>query len=561
MYILGISAFERNSAACLVKAGKVVAAIQEDCFTRKKNDKNFPVHAIHYCLAEAKIEAKDVSLVAFYEEPIKKANLLREIFWQKKTIVNLWNWFKYSWMYKHLKRNLNELFGFMNVPLLYVEQQVANAAAAFYTSPYQNAAIMVLDDSGCNVEWLGMGIDNKLEVLQHQDYPHSLGLFFSFFADFLCLNPFLEADKMLEMAASGRPIYKDKILEKLFIFKDQGCFELELEFSQKISNFNSAKKYIQKKLKITSLKKGEPMSQVYLDLAASVQAVLEEIIFQKSIYLFEHYQLEALCLGGEVARNYIANQFLLQKSPFQKVWVQPNPGKAGGALGAALYAWYYFNDKERHLAESFSGVADYGPAFSEDEISGFLNENKIIYHKFDSEQSCFKAIAGYLEAGYVIGWFSGRMEFDQDALSSRSILVDPEKINFSNLIQKQNKNICSKIGIYSGLKDSLKKYFEELSFDGDKFPMQFKKRKLQGMEGNGFGVFSRVFPIDGNSEKLSSLLSFYKEKTGKDLLVTLPFKTVNSPIACTPRDAFNILLKSDLDYLLLENFLVGKNGG
>ncbi|MBU0579766.1 MAG: hypothetical protein KKA19_01200, partial [Candidatus Margulisbacteria bacterium] len=478
----------------------------------------------------------------------------------KKSFKNLYNWGLYTWREKHLQRNLHEIFGIVNVPLLFVEQQVAKAAAAFYTSPFTEAAVMILADFGeTDVEWLGMGYENKLEVLQTQAFPHSLGWLNQIFIDFLGLKPYQDNIKLIELAAEGQPLYKNKILEKIFIFFENNAFEIFSNNLKQAYDLKTAKIFIENTLKIPPRKKTDSLTQIYLDLAASWQAALEEITLRKAKYLSGHYQLPTLCYGGEVAFNYLNNANLIKQSSFKKVWVQPAPGKAGGAIGAALYGWYFFLNNQRTVksAGNIQNSFLLGPTFSDEEIKAYLDRKKIHYRYFEDEEACINTMVRHLMSGQTVGWLSGRMDFGENILGTRSIFLSPK-----HLEDAEKKEFKSMLKV-SVLEESFDKYFnvEEKS----PYAMYTVSPKLEMR--NKFPLLKdanliRVQTVNKqDNPQLHKLLTILKEKADFDLLINLPFNTKKNTLVCTPQDAYQNFMRMNLDYLIVERFFISKKGG
>ncbi|KXJ62156.1 MAG: hypothetical protein AXW14_17300, partial [Alteromonas sp. Nap_26] len=437
MYILGISAFYHDSAACLLKDGEIVAAAQEERFTRKKHDAGFPNHAIQYCLKEAGIAAKDIGNVVFYEKPFVKFERLLETylafapkgFTSFAKAMPVWikdKLFQKSALIKELKSTLGDSVDWRE-RLLFSEHHLSHAASAYYPSPFDRAAVLTLDGVG---EWtttsLAIGKGSDLQVLKEIHFPHSLGLFYSAFTYYTGFKVNSGEYKVMGLAPYGEPRYADLIREKLIAVTDDGSFQLDMSYFDYATGLTMTNK------KFDALFGGPPrtseteLTQREMDLAASVQKVTEDIVLELARGIAKETGERNLCLAGGVALNCVANGILLREKIFDNIWIQPAAGDAGGALGAALSTWYLHHGKERVTSterDSMKG-AYLGPEFTDAEIEAELTACGAEFKKL-SEAEMIEEVASALADEKAVGWMQGRMEFGPRALGGRSIIADP----------------------------------------------------------------------------------------------------------------------------------------
>ena len=445
MYILGISAFYHDSAACLLKDGEIIAAAQEERFTRKKHDAGFPRHAIQYCLEEAGISASQIDNVVFYEKPFVKFERLLETylafapkgFTSFAKAMPVWikdKLFQKAALIKELKSTLDENIEWRE-RLLFSEHHLSHAASAYYPSPFESAAVLTLDGVG---EWtttsLAIGKGSDLKVVKEIHFPHSLGLLYSAFTYYTGFKVNSGEYKVMGLAPYGEPVYADIIREKLITVAEDGSFQLDM------SHFDYATGLTMTNKKFDALFGGPPrtseteLTQREMDLAASVQKVTEDIVLELARGIAKETGERNLCLAGGVALNCVANGILLREKIFDNIWIQPAAGDAGGALGAALSTWYLHHKKERSTSKERDAMkgAYLGPEFSEAEIEAELIACGAIFKKL-SEHEMVEEIASALADEKAVGWMQGRMEFGPRALGGRSIIADPRSL----IMQKQ----------------------------------------------------------------------------------------------------------------------------
>jgi len=586
MYILGISAYYHDSAACLIKNGEILAAAQEERFTRKKHDHSFPSNAVRYCLASEGISARDLELVAFYDKPFIKFERILETYlaYAPKGIKSFLKaiplWIKQKlWIKEIIKKELD-----YDVNIIFPEHHESHAASAFYPSPFESAAILTADGVG---EWtttsFGVGEGREIKILADIKFPHSLGLLYSAFTYYTGFKVNSGEYKVMGLAPYGEPKYVDLILKELVDLKEDGSFKLNMEYFDFAAGLTMTNK------KFDELFGGPPrqpeseLTQREMDLARSVQEVTEEIMLRMAKHVKRETGKEYLCLAGGVALNCVANGKILREGIFKDIWIQPAAGDAGGALGAALFAWYQYMGNERNA----NGVEDsqkgsyLGPEFSDEEIKKYLDEHEIEYKKL-SEDQLTDVVSDLIAEGNVIGWFQGRMEFGPRALGNRSILGDarsPEMQSKMNLKIKFRESF--RPFAPSVLEEKVSEYFE---LDRPSPYMLLvaevkKERQIKSKDdsNNLFGIeklkvprsdipavthvdySARIQTVNKNTNPLyHKLLSDFDRKHGCAVLVNTSFNVRGEPIVCTPDDAYKCFMRTEMDYLVLGRFLLDK---
>ncbi|MDC0406443.1 carbamoyltransferase [Gammaproteobacteria bacterium] len=594
MYILGISAFYHDSAACILRDGEIVAAAQEERFTRKKHDPGFPHHAIQYCLKEANIAATQIDNVVFYEKPFLKFERLLETylafapkgFTSFAQAMPLWikdKLFQKSVLNKELKSALDENIDWRE-RLLFSEHHLSHAASAFYPSPFDRAAVLTLDGVG---EWtttsIAVGRGSELKVLKEIHFPHSLGLLYSAFTYYTGFKVNSGEYKVMGLAPYGEPRYSDLIKEKLITIASDGSFQLDMSYFDYATGLTMTNK------KFNALFGGPPrkseteLTQREMDLAASVQKVTEDIVINIAKVIAKETGEKNLCLAGGVALNCVANGILLREKVFDNIWIQPAAGDAGGALGAALAIWYLHHKKERNPSSNRDSMkgAFLGPGFEDNEIESKLKSLGAVYIKL-SEEDLIEEVASALATEKAVGWMQGRMEFGPRALGARSIIADPR----SPLMQKQlNLKVKYRESFRpfapSVLRDDVNDWFVH---DSDSPYMLFvadvqkdKHRTMKSNEEELFGIDKLNVPrssvpaithIDysariqtvheDTNSKYHAVISKFKEKTGCPLVVNTSFNVRGEPIICSPEDAFKCFMGTELDVLAIGNYLLLK---
>ncbi|MCL4510760.1 MAG: carbamoyltransferase [Bacteroidetes bacterium] len=586
MYILGISAFYHDSAACLVKDGEIVSAAQEERFTRKKHDSSFPFKAIDFCLKHSGIEVSDLDLVAFYDKPFLKFERLLETYVTYAPIgirpfikaMPLWLKQKLS-MKDYIQKELN-----YDGKIIFPEHHESHAASAFYPSPFQEAAIITMDGVG---EWTttsyGIGRGNEIELLEEIKFPHSLGLLYSAFTYYTGFKVNSAEYKVMGLAPYGEPKYKDLILSELVDVKDDGSFKLNMRY------FNYCAGLTMTNRKFNRLFGGEPrrpeskLTQKEMDLARSLQDVTEEIVLKIGKHVHKETGMKNLTMAGGVALNCVANGRLLREGPFENIWIQPAAGDAGGAVGAALTGWYRYNDKPRIVDGNRDAQhgSYLGPEFSEKEILNFLNKEGIAYHKLQSDEIS-KVAAGLIAQEKVIGWFQGRMEFGPRALGARSILGDARSPKMQALM---NLKVKFREGFRpfapAVLAEKVSDYFE-LNTDSPYMLLvanvkKERQKKMSEKEQQLFGIdklnvvrsdIPAVTHIDYSARiqtvhketnpMFHDLISTFDKDYGCAVVINTSFNVRGEPIVCTPADAYKCFMRTNIDHLILGNFLLNK---
>ena len=594
MYILGISAFYHDSAACILKNGEIVAAAQEERFTRKKHDPGFPHHAIQYCIKEANIAANQIDNVVFYEKPFLKFERLLETylafaprgFTSFAKAMPLWikdKLFQKSALNKELKSALDENIDWRE-RLLFSEHHLSHAASAFYPSPFDRAAVLTLDGVG---EWtttsVAVGRGSELKVLKEIHFPHSLGLLYSAFTYYTGFKVNSGEYKVMGLAPYGEPRYSDLIKEKLITIASDGSFQLDMSYFDYATGLTMTNK------KFNALFGGPPrkseteLTQREMDLAASVQKVTEDIVINIAKGIAKDTGEKNLCLAGGVALNCVANGILLREKVFDNIWIQPAAGDAGGALGAALSIWYLHHKKDRNPSSNRDSMkgAFLGPGFEDNEIESKLKSLGAVYIKL-SEEDLIEEVASALATEKAVGWMQGRMEFGPRALGARSIIADPRSPSMQKQLNLKVKYRESfRPFAPSVLRDDVNDWFEH---DSDSPYMLFvadvQKDKHLTMTSNEeelFGIDKLNVPrssvpaithIDysariqtvheDTNSKYHAVISKFKEKTGCPLVVNTSFNVRGEPIICSPEDAFKCFMGTELDVLAIGNCLLLK---
>ena len=593
--ILGISAFYHDSAATLIIDGKIIAAAQEERFTRKKHDAGFPHHAIQYCLKEAGIHANQIENVVFYEKPFMKFERLLETylafapkgFFSFVKAIPIWikdKLFQKSALIKELKSTLDKNINWKE-RLLFSEHHLSHAASAYYPSPFESAAVLTLDGVG---EWtttsLAIGKGNNLKVIKEIHFPHSLGLLYSAFTYYTGFKVNSGEYKVMGLAPYGEPRYAELIREKLITIADDGSFQLDMSY------FNYATGLTMTNKKFNKLFGGPPrtseteITQREMDLAASVQKVTEDIILDLARGIAKETGERNICLAGGVALNCVANGILFRNKIFDNIWIQPAAGDAGGALGAALSTWYLHRNNQRTASKERDAMkgAYLGPEFSDHEIETELNACGAVYKKC-SENELINEISIALTNEKAVGWMQGRMEFGPRALGGRSIIADPR----SPTMQKQlNLKVKYRESFRpfapSILREDVAEWFEH---DSDSPYMllvaDVKKNKRLTMTHEQKALFgidklniprssvpaithvdysARIQTVHADTNpSYHAVISKFKEKTGCPIVVNTSFNIRGEPIICSPTDAFKCFMGTEIDVLAVGNFILYKN--
>ena len=594
MYILGVSAFYHDSAACIIKNGKIIAAAQEERFSRIKHDANFPKNAIDYCLDEAGINPNEILNVVFYEKPFLKFERILETFlafapsgfgvfikamplWIKEKL------FQKILISQELSKNISSSIDWKK-KLLFCEHHLSHAASAFYPSPYETAAILTLDGVG---EWtttsVAVGNGKSLEIKKEIHFPHSLGLLYSAFTYYLGFKVNSGEYKVMGLASYGKPRYAEIIKDKLINIFEDGSFQLDMSY------FNYATGLTMTNKKFNLLFDGpprnpeSPLTQREMDLASSIQSVLEDIVIKLAKKIAHDTGKKNLCLAGGVALNCVVNGILSREKIFEKIWIQPASGDAGGSLGAALATWHLHFNKERYVnkkQDSMNG-AFLGPRYENKDIFKELRNLNASFKEYNDDE-IINIVAEELNKGKAIGWMQGRMEFGPRALGARSIIADPR----SPFMQKQlNLKIKYRESFRPFAPSILIEDIDEWFDDIQESPYMLLVSKIKKAKRTKSKTYKEFLGVDKINEIRSvvpaithvdmtariqtvhfetnqiyhKLLSKFKEITGCPILVNTSFNVRGEPIVCSPKDAFKCFMGTELDILVIGNYLLHKD--
>jgi carbamoyltransferase len=593
-HILGISAYYHDSAACLISDGCIVAAAQEERFTRKKFDSRFPAHAIRYCLKEGGISLAEIKYVVFYDKPLVKFERLLETYVAfspkgvKSFLAAMPVWLKEKLLLKStLQNELVSLNGIKKPnlpPILFGEHHESHAASAFYPSPFKSAAVLCIDGVGewaTTSAWLGDG--DNLRPLWELQFPHSLGLLYSAFTYYTGFKVNSGEYKVMGLAPYGKPKYVQAIYDNLIDLKNDGTFRLKIDY------FNYCTGLTMTNGKFDELFGGPPrkpetlLTQREMDLARSIQEVTEEVMLRLVKALYRDTGAENLCLAGGVALNCVGNGRILREGPYKALWIQPSAGDSGGAIGAALTAWHQVDKRPRIIDRGRDCMQGslLGPWFTNEAIEQFLQQKDAPYVRLDDEILLVR-LAEELASGKVVGWFQGRMEFGPRALGARSILGDarnPTMQSVMNLKIKYRESF--RPFAPSVLRDRVSDYFEMDTdspymllvapvVENRRMPLTEEERALWGIDllnvpksdipaATHVDYSARIQTVhEETNRRYYRLLKAFEAKTGCGLLVNTSFNVRNEPIVCTPEDAYRCFMRTAIDILVLENCLLYK---
>ncbi len=586
--ILGISAFYHDSAAALVVDGEIVAAAQEERFTRKKHDASFPRHAMEYCLCQAGITPADLDHVGFYEKPLLKFDRLLETYLSFAP-VGFRSFLKAmpAWVGQklHLRREIRRgLDHQYKGRVCFLEHHQSHAASAFFPSPFEEAAILTMDGVG---EWtsssLGVGRGNRVQLTDEIRFPHSLGLLYSAVTYFTGFRVNSGEYKLMGLAPYGEPKYADRIRQTLIDICDDGSFQLDLDYFNYCQGLTMTSRRFHRLFNRGPRKPDTPIEQLDMDLAASIQAVTEEVVLKTATHLHAKTGLSNLCLAGGVALNCVANGRLVREGPFENIWIQPAAGDAGGAIGAATLIWHQLLDQPRTVCrpDGQSGSL-LGPSYEQHQIVAMLDRIGAVYDRYEDEDALVDTLARQLAAGKVVGRMQGRMEFGPRALGNRSILGDPRSTDMQSVMNRKIKFRESfRPFAPMVLADHATEYFD---IDDDKespymllvFDLK-EQQRLPPVHDCAAGLrrvheirskvpaithvdySARVQTVDSiRNPSLEKLLRAFYQQTGCPLLINTSFNVRGEPIVCTPEDAFRCFMATNMDLLVIENFVLKK---
>lgn len=564
MNILGISCFYHDSAACILRDGEIIAAAQEERFTRKKHDFNFPLNAINYCLKEAGIVSRELDFVVFYDKPFIKFERILEtvLAYAPSGIMQFLQamplWLKQKlWIPDIIRKELK-----YSGKILFTGHHESHAASAFYPSPFEEAAFLTMDGVG---EWetasFGIGRDNDLELQYYLKFPHSLGLLYSAFTYYTGFRVNSGEYKLMGLAPYGEPKYKDLILRELIDLKADGSFKMDMRYFAYCNGLKMTNRRFDKLFGGPARKPETKITQRYMDIAASIQEVTGEIMLRMSRHVHKITGQDKLCLAGGVALNCVGNGRILREGPFKEIWIQPASGDAGGALGGALLVWYkYLGNKRFSDGKTDSQKASFlGPAYSDEDIEKFLRQEDALYKKLPPDQ-LIESVSGLLIQEYVIGWFQGRLEFGPRALGARSIIGDP-----------RNPQMQSKMNLKIKFRESFRPFaptvLREYSADWFGLDRESPYMLLTAPVKDGRAIpavthidrSARVQTVERRDNPLyyDLINSFYK-KTGCPAIINTSFNIRGEPLVCSPEDAFRCFMRTEMDYLVMGSFLLDK---
>ena len=586
MYILGISCYYHDSAAALIKDGKILAAAQEERFTRKKHDHNFPLNAIEYCLKQEGITAADLACVTFYDKPLIKFERILETYLAyapvgiKSFLMAMPLWLKEKlWIPSLIKKDLG-----YDGKILFTEHHESHAASAFYPSPFRRAAFLTMDGVG---EWAttsyGVGDGNRLEIHGELNFPHSLGLLYSAFTYFTGFKVNSAEYKVMGLAPYGEPRYVQAIYDHLIDLKEDGSFKMNMEYFDYCAGLKMTSS------KFDSLFGGPPrepeskLTQREMDLTRSLQEVTEEIMLRMARHVHRETGEENLVLAGGVALNCVGNGRILREGPYKNIWIQPAAGDAGGALGSALFAWHacYGNKREVQEGKDSQYGSYLGPEYTDDEIENFLKMNEIV-HRRVSREELPETVAELIAQENVIGWFQGRMEFGPRALGARSIIGDARSPKMQSLMNLKIKFRESfRPFAPSVLKEKVSDYFQidcESPYmllvapvvDERKIAMSEEQHKLFGIDKlnvarseipavTHIDYSARIQTVSKEDHPLYyDLINAFYQRTGCPVIINTSFNVRGEPIVCRPEEAYKCFMRTNMDYLVLGSFLVAK---
>jgi len=585
MNILGISCFYHDSAACLVQDGRLAAAAQEERFTRKKHDQDFPTQAIQYCLEHANISASQLDYVAFYDKPLLKFERILETYLAfapigiQSWLMSIQLWLRQKlWIPDLIRKDLD-----YEGEIIYPEHHESHAASAFFPSPFSRAAFLTMDGVG---EWTttsyGIGNENQVKIQAELTFPHSLGLLYSAFTYYTGFKVNSGEYKVMGLAPYGEPKYVQTILDNLMDLKEDGSFKLNMAY------FNYGAGLTMTNKKFDALFGGPPrareteLGQREMDLARSVQEVTEEVMLRTGRHIHRESGEKNLCMAGGVALNCVGNGRILREGPFENIWIQPAAGDAGGALGAALFTWHQFLGNPRHVNGKDSQEGSYlGPEFGTDEIKKFLSDYNIPCAEL-SEAELTERVSDILLDGKVIGWFQGRMEFGPRALGGRSIIGDARSSSMQKIMNLKIKFRESfRPFAPSVLEEKVSDFFE---IDRESPYMLLvakvkadKLREMTDEEQELFGIdklnvvrscIPAITHVDYSARiqtvcketnpRYHQLIAAVDRKEGCPVIINTSFNVRGEPIVCTPMDAYKCFMRTEMDFLALGNFLLDK---
>ncbi len=588
MIILGLSCFYHDSAACLLRDGEIIAATQEERFTRVKHDQSFPTQSIKYCLDKAGVDINDIEAIVFYDKPFLKFERILETYLAyapqgiRSFIKAMQAWLKKKlWIPQVVQRETD-----YKGKILFAEHHLSHAASSFFSSPFQEAAFLTVDGVG---EWattsFGVGEDNKINTLLEIHFPHSLGLLYSAFTYYTGFRVNSGEYKLMGLAPYGEPKYVDVIYDNLIDIKEDGSFRLNMDYFNYPAGLKMTNKKFDELFGGSPRKSETEITQKEMDIARSIQVVTEELMLRIVNFVHKKTGKKYLCLAGGVALNCVSNGRILREGPFKDIWIQPASGDAGGALGAALYAWYHYFDGKRFVDDknvSEQNGSYFGPEFSDESIRKYLDKSGIGYDYIENDNDLCKKTAELISEQKIIGWFQGRMEFGPRALGNRSILGDPRS-------SKTQKEMNLKIKYRESFRPFAPSVLEDKASDffnidrpspymlittnirdNKKVEISTEKEVVSGLDKlkTKRSVVPAITHVDYSArlqtvskernERYYELINSFYEITDCPLVVNTSFNVRGEPIVCTPEDAYKCFMRTEMDYLVMGNFVIDK---
>ena len=567
MYTLGISCYYHDSAASLLKDGHVIAAVEEERFSRIKFDDGFPKLAIDWCLKDGGITPEQIDSVAFYDKPVLKFERLLDNYISVAPrglnsfldVIPKWL-HKRLWLKNDIKKHLKGFGG----EIVFPEHHISHAAYSFFTSPFDESAILTVDGVG---EWtttsFGTAKNNRIQLTNDIRWPHSIGLFYSAFTYFLGFKVNEGEYKLMGLSSYGQPKYFDLILDELIDLKDDGSIHLNMKYfaftyDKVMTNAKFAELF-----GISRRNSGEEARQIHFDIGASAQKVLETIILKMANHIYKKTSMKNLCLGGGVGLNGVANYKLLKESPFENIHIPPSPGDAGSAVGCAQYL-YYIHQKNQRMVEMDNSKrirenVYVGPSFSNDDIVDFLDGAKIQYQKLDKIQLLEKT-AKLISEGNIIGWYQGKMEWGPRALGNRSILADPRDANMKDILNEKIKHRESFRPFAPSILEEFASEYFDIDVPSPYMLMVAKVKKPESIPAvthvDGTGRLQTVSK-DSNPLYYELINQFYKI-TGTPVIINTSMNVMGEPIVNTPEQAYSMIIKTDMDYLMMGSYMISK---
>jgi carbamoyltransferase len=567
LYNLGISCYYHDSAAAILKDGHVIAAVEEERFSRKKFDDGFPNIAIDWCLQEAGIRPEQIDSVAFYDKPILKFDRLLDNYltvaprglYSFLDIIPRWI-HKRLWIKDDIKKHLKGFRG----EIIFPEHHMSHAAHAFYTSPFEECAILTIDGVG---EWtttsFGTAQNNSIKLTDDIRWPHSVGLFYSAFTYFLGFKVNEGEYKLMGLSAYGKPKYYDLIMKELIDVKDDGSIHLNMKYFAFTYDKVMTNDKFSELFGIPPRKNNQKTEQIHYDIGASAQKVLEDVILLMANHIHKKTQMKNLCFGGGVALNGVANYNLIKNGPFENIHIPPSPGDGGSAVGCAQYLYYIHNKNKRTVEQNSERIKNnvyVGPSFSNDVIKSFLEENNIDYEYLQREQ-LLQNTAKLISDGSIVGWYQGKMEWGPRALGNRSILADPRDAKMKDILNEKIKHRESfRPFAPSILEEYVFEYFDiDITSPYMLFVAPVKKPEkipaVTHVDGTG-----RLQTVSKQSNPLYyDLINEFYKITNIPVIINTSMNVMGEPIVNTPEQAYNMIKKTDMDYIVMGNHLVSKS--